>query len=445
MRAAAALAWAALLAGCSDQKDLDLPGLMDPANCQTCHPDHYREWSGSMHAYASDDPIFRAMNARGQRENGLGDFCVKCHAPVALREGLTTDGLNLDDVPQSMKGVTCFFCHSAEKTTDDHNAAIDLADDLVMRGGLEDPTDNTAHKAEFATQFDRFNLESSKVCGSCHDIVTPKGVELERTFKEWRGSLFAHDTPAERNTCPSCHMQGREGVAAEADGVPLRRVHDHRMAAVDLALTDFPGSDDQRDRAQFNLDPVVILQICVVRIQGGLSVRVSVENFAAGHAWPSGAAQDRRAWVELRAFLGDNEVFSTGVVPEGTPMVDVAAQDPNFWRIGDEITDADGNPVHMFWDAEGYQSMLLPAPTALSPLDPRYTDPHVVRIFQLDTVADRIESAVYLRPVGLDVIDDLIDSGDLDPSYRDKISTYSLGAAHVVWKAEEGRDCEPIL
>ena len=43
-----------------------------------------------MHAYAAEDPVFLAMNQRGQREtNGeLGDFCVQCHAPVAVHVGL---------------------------------------------------------------------------------------------------------------------------------------------------------------------------------------------------------------------------------------------------------------------------------------------------------------------------------------------------------------------
>ena len=54
-----------------------------------------------MHAYAADDPVFVAMNQRGQRETAgaLGDFCVKCHAPVAVHDGLTTDGLNLATLP----------------------------------------------------------------------------------------------------------------------------------------------------------------------------------------------------------------------------------------------------------------------------------------------------------------------------------------------------------
>ena len=53
-----------------------------------------------MHAYASDDPVFRAMNERGQRETdgGLGSFCIQCHAPIAVHEGATSNGLNLDQV-----------------------------------------------------------------------------------------------------------------------------------------------------------------------------------------------------------------------------------------------------------------------------------------------------------------------------------------------------------
>ena len=41
-----------------------------------------------MHAYSTKDPVFRAMNARGSADGrGARDFCVQCHAPVALRGG----------------------------------------------------------------------------------------------------------------------------------------------------------------------------------------------------------------------------------------------------------------------------------------------------------------------------------------------------------------------
>mgnify|MGYP002039743766 CR=1 FL=1 len=188
---------ALLLFGCSDTNE-DAPShnneaLMDPAACKDCHPNHYEQWAGSMHAYAADDPVFLAMNARGQREtNGeLGDFCVQCHAPMALRTGATTDGLNLPSLPQHLKGVTCYFCHTVKKVEDVHNNPLVLADDGIMRGGIKDPVENPAHKGMHSDFLDRTNRKSAYMCGSCHDVVTPSGLHLERTFAEWTSSFDA--------------------------------------------------------------------------------------------------------------------------------------------------------------------------------------------------------------------------------------------------------------
>src|SRR5689334_3928162 len=100
----------AMVAGCntsSSSSSLTGEQLRDPQTCKDCHQDQFADWAGSMHAYSSKDPVFIAMNKRGQREtNGaLGTFCVKCHAPLAVATGATTDGLNLDQLPDSMKGV----------------------------------------------------------------------------------------------------------------------------------------------------------------------------------------------------------------------------------------------------------------------------------------------------------------------------------------------------
>ena len=122
-------------------KTLSIEELQDPKSCKACHQQHYEEWSASMHAYASEDPVFLAMNKRGQREtNGeLGSFCVQCHAPMALRTGATTDGLNLETLPSHLQGVTCYFCHSVTGVEGTHNNPLTLADDGVMRGGITDP------------------------------------------------------------------------------------------------------------------------------------------------------------------------------------------------------------------------------------------------------------------------------------------------------------------
>src|SRR5438309_2212696 len=69
---------AVVLPACSNPTYLPREKLLDPQTCATCHEGYVRDWSGSMHAYASDDPVFVAMNARGQRETkgALGNFCV---------------------------------------------------------------------------------------------------------------------------------------------------------------------------------------------------------------------------------------------------------------------------------------------------------------------------------------------------------------------------------
>ncbi len=432
-----------LLLGC--QKKFDRETLLDPQTCQTCHPDHYREWSGSMHAYAADDPVFLAMNARGQRETdgALGDFCVQCHAPMAVREGLTTDGLNLSEVPQHMKGVTCYFCHNIEQVESDHNGQVKLANDDVMRGGISDPVDSEAHNSAYSSLHDRNDPKSSDLCGGCHDIVTPKGVHLERTFSEWRESLYAHNTPQELQSCGNCHMQGRDGLAAMADGVALRRVRDHSMVGVDIALTDFPEMEAQRAGIQKMLDTTLVAQMCISRVMGGVEVTLDLENLAAGHYFPSGAAHDRRAWAEVIGYLGPSVRYSSGVVADDQAIKSI--DDPDLWLMRDQTFNEQDEEVHMFWDIARVESTLLPVPTAISPLEPDYRDPHVKKTYRIDGAVDRITARVRIRPLGLDVIDDLIASGDLDPSIRAKIPTFDLGATVLEWSAEDGEGCFPEI
>ena len=73
------------------------------------------------------------------------------------------------------------------------------------------------------------------MCGTCHDIVTAAGSHIERTFDEWQASLYAK--PGQLS-CGKCHMDGRDGPAATVDGAPVRRLHDHSMAAVDARVDE---------------------------------------------------------------------------------------------------------------------------------------------------------------------------------------------------------------
>ncbi len=404
--------------------------LLDPQTCAQCHAKHVEEWSGSMHAYAAEDPVFVAMNKRGQRETGgaLGDFCVKCHAPMAARDGLTKDGLNLATVPAARRGVTCFFCHTADSVTGTHDAALTLAGDPTMRGEYTDPVANTAHHATYSKLHDRDQLDSAKLCGACHDIVNGHGQSLERTLAEWQATVFSKAPGGA--TCGQCHMAQSATLEpiAQAPGVFARRRHSHTFAAVDLALTDFPQAAEQKAEVQAQLDKTLQSALCVGAT--GAQVKVLLDNVAAGHGFPSGAVQDRRLWVEVTAYVGADVVYRSGAPStDGTPITQ--STDPDLWLVRDCIFDGAGKEVHMFWQAEQLESNELPGQATFDQTDPRFYQTHIVQTYPragaLPKSPDRVTMRVHLQPMGTDVLDELVASGDLDPAVRAKMTTFDVG------------------
>ena len=216
----------------------------------------------------------------------------------------------------------------------------------------------------------------------------------------------------------------------------VRRVHDHRMAGVDVALIDFPQRDDQRAEVQRLLDISLISEICVIERRGGAEVEFYLENLAAGHYFPSGAALDRRVWVELTAQAGGAEVYQSGVVGDGEPVAYL--DDPDLWLLRDEAFDADGNPTHDFWEIADVTREFLPAPTSLDPFDPDYVNVHIPRRYRVPspTPLESVSARVHLRPIGFDLLDELIGDGWLDPAIRDAMPTFTLGGGALVWTPE---------
>jgi hypothetical protein len=421
--------------------------LLDPTTCKECHVNHYADWSASMHAYASDDPVFRAMNARGQRETdgGLGDFCVKCHAPMALNEKATTDGLNLDSVPKALHGVTCFYCHTVASVEGSHNDPLVLANDITMRGEYADPVANTAHPAAYSQLHDRDQLASAPLCGACHDIVAPPGAVIEHTYADWQASIF--DDTQGGDTCSQCHMQelppgdGLEPIA-QAPNVYARKYHVHSFQAVDQATTpSLPEAPDAGGQSlQQFLDTTVSTALCVVQGDGNGALRVIVDNIAAGHSVTSGSAQDRRLWAEVIAYQGGSVVYQSGVVAPGASVTSLQ-NDPDLWLIRDCMFDANGNRVSNFWQAASVESNLLPFPVTTNQTDPRFYQTHVEQFYPRDPTAtlpaapDKVTLRLLLQPIGLDVLQDLADSGDLSPTIAAQMPTLVFPEPILTWTA----------
>lgn len=452
---------ALLAVGCSDPK-LSVEELQDPTTCQECHPKHYQQWSGSMHAYAAEDPVFLAMNARGQRDtNGeLGDFCIQCHAPMAVELGLAS-GANFDPsvLPPAAKGITCYFCHNVESVSRDHNNGLELAMDQTMRGGARNPSDSPAHHSKYDPLM-ASKTNNSTMCGSCHDVITTAGVHLERTFAEWKDTVFALDDPNNflPLTCSGCHMFPTTDVIADKPGLDVRvreyGFHEHAWPAIDQALTPFPEVDEQARLIQRDLDAALKIVglrplgsvepyggICVEPTDGGV-ITVRIDTFNVGHMFPSGAAQDRRTWLEVVAYNAAGDVvFQSGVVPDGEdpesindPYVNCSGPQrcSGFW---DRTAKADGSPAHFFWEVATVDSKLLKPQTTLNQNDPAFDHSLTVK-YNVPGVAsqiDRVEARLRVRALPYAALDELIASGDLDPAIRDRLTTLDSVGATSTW------------
>ena len=419
--------------GGSTTPSLAPEALRDPATCQGCHPSQFDEWSGSMHAYASDDPVFLAMNARAQRETvgALGKFCVNCHAPMAVREGLTTDGLNLATVPPAKKGVTCYFCHATETLAGTHDNPLVLATDASLFGPFGDPASGTPHAAKSSALFDDTRPESAAFCGSCHDIVNQHGAHVERTYQEWQGTLFSQ--PGKGLSCNACHMDGSDGPAS-AVSTRTRRLHRHDFPAVDLATSPLPNTAALKARAQELLDSSVQSTLCWnARTR---QIEVTLDNVGAGHGFPSGATPDRRAWVEVTAFAGDQPIYSSGGAT-AAPLEGSA--DPDLWLVRDCLFDAAGAETHLFWQAATIVDNQLPGALTANITDPKSFMSHRQRTFPsaagqgLPAMPDHITLQVHLQAIGDDVLADLVASRDLDAAIPPQIARYLLAGAALDW------------
>jgi hypothetical protein len=436
-----------------------------------------------MHAKAADDPVFIAMNKRGQRETDhkLGTFCVKCHAPMAVRDGMTKDGLNLASLPAYYKGVTCFFCHTIESVESSHNnGSVDLANDLVMRGEITDPVANSAHASTYSTFHDDRQKDSATMCGTCHDIDSPAGGHIERTFAEWSASAFSGPKGL---TCSAsgCHMTADPVLKPIATGGPNRAFHPHNFPGVDVSLVSSPPGADGGDPADgaiaSSVDPAesdavasdgataeggaiasdgataesgaiastlpgttdVQNALNNDALQGALCVtvnsgiRVILDTAGLGHHWPSGAAQDRRAWAEVIAYRDDGSIlYKSGVVPDGTPVTSI--QDPDLWLLRDCMFDAQSQPVVNFWEAANTSGYELPALLTFVRTDPNFYANHIVQSYPpaqsaqatLPSKPARVTLRIRIQPIGLDVLQDLVATSDLDPSVVAKMPTFDV-------------------
>ncbi|MEZ5383956.1 MAG: multiheme c-type cytochrome [Prosthecobacter sp.] len=201
--------------------------------CAECHPDHYREWSVSAHAYAQLSPVFNTMHAAIlKRTAGTnGDFCIRCHTQIGMQREEPLFTSNLKRHPASIEGITCIVCHRVDRNYGKVSGRTAIVEGSVFepvfgpKGGeilkqtiASNPNLKPSEEAQGQQKIHKDALKfdpitTSAFCGSCHDVNLLNGFRLEEAFTQFKNS------PAAKNNtnCQDCHM-GKVPGAKVAEG-----------------------------------------------------------------------------------------------------------------------------------------------------------------------------------------------------------------------------------
>ncbi len=222
-----------------------------PEACGVCHPALLADWSTSLHSRAVGPGILWQLRTMDQ---GNGNDCLRCHAPLAEQKALVALERGWPGAPSSAppewvppdlhrRGLVCAACHVRrhQRYGPPSNAAPIPASERRPHGGF-------VPEAAFS---------DSRFCSTCHqfgpDGRQANGKLLENTYEEWRASAYAR----EGRPCQSCHMPDRRHL--------WRGVHDRDMVRSGL----------HRELTLTLVEP------------GRLRISVVLENRGAGHHLPT--------------------------------------------------------------------------------------------------------------------------------------------------------------
>ncbi len=285
-------------------------------SCSKCHPNHYEMWTGSMHAFSAEDPIFKASLMQAQVVGGepIRDYCLGCHTPLAknMRDYSLTQEV-------TREGVTCDFCHSIEDVhLDRQGNEYDLNIGSV-KYGPSPSVETPAHESQKSDLFGK-----SEICGGCHELVNDNGVTVMGTYSEWKAGPY----PDLGIQCQNCHMpMSLKAASINANGDTLNKLaHDHRF---------------QGGHSQVNLRNAATITLNSEIIEKTAQISVFITNAESGHKLPTGMP-GRKLLLEVTILDQDGNLL---------------AQPSRVYRkvlVDDEGTILEGNVNQLIYSAGIY-------------------------------------------------------------------------------------------
>jgi len=256
--------------------------------CGACHGDIYEVWRDSVHAQAYKDPLFQAgvEEAVAHSGEGITRICMTCHAPA----GLMVTAKPENDLRMA-EGIGCDFCHSVRGADLEQFGAFDIDPSNTAYGPFAD-----AESPKHATVYSEF-MGTSGYCATCHEYVGRAGAPILTTFTEYAQGQYEQQLVA----CQDCHMPLVMGTTVE----------EHIKRTGRTEFVGFHAIPGGRDLSQLRRALGLEL-VAMTPGSGSVSVRVNIENRAAGHWLPTGMPS-RQLVLEV-STRWDDRIHSKEVV-----------------------------------------------------------------------------------------------------------------------------------
>ncbi len=297
------------------------------AVCAECHVDiarqHEQNLMSQSFTHAWDEVEYYQLALphaeRVAKVAGIKAGCNGCHAPLAFLAG---------DIPpkrpsegtRANEGVSCDLCHSITGFEGDvpfnFNFVVSPGE---TKQGVRTGTESPHHQIN-ANPF----LATAEFCGTCHNEKDPWGLWVKATHLEWQKSPQAEAGI----TCLDCHMPKAAGNSApEAGGQDHTDVRQHL----------FHGAHDTgklMGTAEVRIHP----SAREAKPGSNIVLTATVVNAKAGHAIPSGSAEERVVWLDVTATDSAGKSYHLAVDPkgfEGEDMTIASADAMAYQDIGD--------------------------------------------------------------------------------------------------------------
>ena len=292
--------------------------------CLTCHPHIFEQHGQSMHEKSFVNAVFQAqyfneLLPQIRHEPELlreAQSCSACHSPITFLK-LKKHLSSREQVDPRMSGVTCDFCHTITGYKGENPGSGNY---------LSAPNPSKLGPLKYEATWHRAYSElhtKSEFCAICHNAFNHNGIEVKSTFTEWKSSRYAK----EGIQCQDCHMNvqgfltGGKPVyeSGNAAAMPFREMPYREK----LYTHQFPGA-----HSQTQITGALTLMIETERPAAlpadEIIVHVLVDNSRTGHKLPSGSADLRLLWLDVKAYAGDKPL--PALAASNRAMYDIAGK-----------------------------------------------------------------------------------------------------------------------